>query len=64
MPLAVCSQTVVRKKVLDANPSVGEALSKLCGKIDPTTIRRLNYGVEAERKSIEEVARGFLSTLA
>ncbi len=54
---------IVRRKLLDAHPSVAQALSALGGKIDAKTMRRLNYAVDADGQPAADVARGFLATL-
>jgi glycine betaine/choline ABC-type transport system substrate-binding protein len=55
---------VVRRAVLDAHPSVGEALRALAGKIDSSAMRRLNRAVDVEGRAVPEVARGFLAGVA
>ena len=51
---------VVRKQVLDANPKVAEHLNALSAKLDDATMARLNASVDVDKKTIEDVARGFL----
>ncbi|WP_448694686.1 glycine betaine ABC transporter substrate-binding protein [Pseudomonas moraviensis] len=51
---------VVRTKVLEANPKIGELLSALSSKLDDGTIAGLNSRVDVGREAIEGVAKGFL----
>jgi osmoprotectant transport system substrate-binding protein len=51
---------VVRKQVLDANPKLADHLNALSSKLDDATMARLNASVDVDKKTIEEVARGFL----
>ena len=51
---------VVRKEVLDANPDLKDILESLSAKLDDSVMQRLNGQVDVDRKSIEEVAAGFL----
>ncbi len=51
---------VVRKQWLDANPKAAEALNALSAKLDDATMARLNATVDVEKKTVEEVAKGFL----
>lgn len=51
---------VVRKQVLDANPKIAEYLNALSSKLDDATMARLNASVDVDKKTIEDVARGFL----
>ncbi|MFQ6045052.1 MAG: glycine betaine ABC transporter substrate-binding protein [Gemmatimonadales bacterium] len=52
---------VVRRQLLEAHLEVGEALNSLGGTIDEETMRRMNYLVDVERRSVREVAREFLA---
>ncbi|KAB7619296.1 glycine betaine ABC transporter substrate-binding protein [Verminephrobacter eiseniae] len=52
---------VVRKAVLDANPSLAPILNALSEKLDAPTMARLNASVDVSRKSLREVARDFLT---
>lgn len=54
---------IVRRAVLDAHPSVGEALRALSPKLDGSTMRRLNRALDVDGRPVAEVARGFLSGL-
>ena len=51
---------VVRKETLDKNPKLVELLNGLSAKLDDATMARLNASVDVDKKSIEEVAAGFL----
>ena len=51
---------VVRKQTLDANPKLAEHLNALSAKLDDATMARLNASVDVDKKTIEDVARGFL----
>ena len=54
---------VVRRAVLEAHPSVSDALRALSPKIDGSTMRRLNRALDVDGRPVAEVARGFLSGL-
>jgi osmoprotectant transport system substrate-binding protein len=54
---------VIRKEILDKYPEVGEALNLLAGKIDDATMTELNYLVDVQGDSVEEVAANFLASL-
>lgn len=51
---------VIRKAALDKNPKLAELLNELSGKLDDQTMARLNARVDVEKKTIEEVATGYL----
>ncbi len=51
---------VVRKEALDKNPKLGEALNALSARLDDSVMARLNASVDVDKKSVEEVAAGFL----
>jgi len=51
---------VIRKETLDKNPKLAELLNGLSAKLDDATMARLNASVDVDKKSIEEVATGFL----
>jgi osmoprotectant transport system substrate-binding protein len=55
---------VVRKETLDKNPKLGEALNALSAKLDDATMAKLNASVDVDKKSVEEVAAGFLKSQA
>ncbi|MCP3952220.1 MAG: glycine betaine ABC transporter substrate-binding protein [Desulfobacterales bacterium] len=50
----------VRKETLDANPDLAEYLNKLSGFFDDATMSALNAEVDVDKKSVTEVAQGFL----
>lgn len=58
------STAVVRKDTLDKNPKLAELLNALAAKLDDDTMRALNGAVDIDRKSVEEVATGFLKQQA
>jgi len=51
---------VIRKAVLDANPSLGTILNSLSAKLDAPTMARLNASVDVSKKSFSDVAHDFL----
>ena len=51
---------LVREDILKDHPEVEEVLNKLSGKIDEETMINLNYQVDEEGKTPEEVAHNFL----
>lgn len=51
---------VIRKETLDKNPKLAEILNGLSAKLDDATMAKLNASVDVDKKSIEEVAAGFL----
>ncbi|MFJ3485954.1 glycine betaine ABC transporter substrate-binding protein [Pseudomonas sp. NPDC090202] len=51
---------VIRTKVVEENPKVGELLNALSATLDDDTIARLNSRVDVGRESIESVAKEFL----
>jgi len=51
---------VVRKQVLDANPKLADWLNALSAKLDDATMARLNASVDVDKKTVEDVAHGFL----
>ena len=53
---------VVRKETLDKNPKLAEILNSLSAKLDDATMARLNASVDVDKKSVEEVAAGFLKS--
>ncbi len=50
----------VRKETLAANPDLAEHLNTLSGLIDDATMSSLNANVDVDKKSVTEVAKGFL----
>lgn len=55
---------VVRKETLDKNPKLAELLNGLSAKLDDATMAKLNATVDVDKKTIEEVAAGFLKAQA
>lgn len=55
---------VVRKATLDKNPAMADALNALSAKLDDSTMANLNAAIDVEKKSVEEVAAGFLKSQA
>jgi osmoprotectant transport system substrate-binding protein len=53
---------VVRKEILDKNPKIGDALNALSAKLNDDNMAKLNASVDVDKKSIEDVAEGFLKT--
>jgi osmoprotectant transport system substrate-binding protein len=51
---------VIRKETLDKNPRLAEILNGLSAKLDDAVMAKLNASVDVEKKSVEEVAAGFL----
>ena len=53
---------VVRKEVLDKNPKIADALNALSAKLNNDTMAKLNASVDVDKKTVEEVASGFLKS--
>jgi osmoprotectant transport system substrate-binding protein len=53
---------VIRKEALAKNPKVAEPLNALAAKLNDMTMQRLNASVDVEKKTVEEVANGFLKS--
>jgi osmoprotectant transport system substrate-binding protein len=53
---------VVRKETLDKNPKLAEILNGLSAKLDDATMAKLNASVDVDKKTVEEVATGFLKS--
>jgi osmoprotectant transport system substrate-binding protein len=51
---------VIRKDTLDKNPKLAEILNGLSAKLDDAIMAKLNATVDVEKKSVEEVAAGYL----
>ena len=51
---------VIRTKIMEENPKIGELLNALSSKLDDETIASLNSRVDVGRESIESVSREFL----
>ncbi|TFH87879.1 glycine betaine ABC transporter substrate-binding protein [Billgrantia azerbaijanica] len=52
---------VVREETLEANPELAEQMNTLSARLDDQTMANLNAQVDVERKTIEDVARYFLT---
>ncbi|HWR44956.1 glycine betaine ABC transporter substrate-binding protein [Sporomusa sp.] len=50
-----------RKEILDAYPQIPEQMKKLSSLLDNNTIMDLNKAVDIDKKSVEEVAKEFLT---
>jgi osmoprotectant transport system substrate-binding protein len=53
---------VVRKETLDKNPKMAEALNSLSSKLDDAVMARLNASVDVDKKTVEDVAKEFLTS--
>ncbi|MDF2595651.1 MAG: opuCC, partial [Clostridia bacterium] len=53
---------IVKNETLKKHPELEGVLNKLAGKISDEDMTNLNYQVDVEKKSIEEVAKGFLES--
>ena len=53
---------VVRKETLDKNPKLADVLNKLSAKLDDASMAKLNASVDVDKKTVEEVATGFLKS--
>ncbi|GEL76514.1 glycine betaine ABC transporter substrate-binding protein [Tenuibacillus multivorans] len=53
--------TVIRTEVLDNNPEIEELLKPMADNLDSETMIKLNYEVDVEERSVEEVAQEFLT---
>ena len=51
---------VVRKEILDKNPKLAEPLNALAAKLNDDNMAKLNASVDVDKKSVEDVAEGFL----
>src|SRR5450631_252220 len=51
---------VVRKEILDKNPKLADALNALSAKLNDDNMSKLNASVDVDKKSVEDVAHGFL----
>lgn len=54
---------IVRKEVLDKHPELKTVLNMLGGKLDDATMTDLNYLVDVEGESVENVATEFLKSM-
>src|SRR5450432_1849686 len=53
---------VVRKEILDKNPKIAEPLNALSAKLNDDNMAKLNASVDVDKKTVEEVAEGFLKS--
>jgi osmoprotectant transport system substrate-binding protein len=51
---------VVRKEVLDKHPKLAEPLNALSARLNDENMGKLNASVDVDKKSVEDVAEGFL----
>lgn len=51
---------VIRTEVLEANPQLKDIIEALAVKLDDSTMQRLNGEVDVEKRTIEDVASGYL----
>lgn len=51
---------IVRQDTLKAHPEISSILNELSGKINNDTMKQLNYQVDVQHKSADDVARQFL----
>lgn len=51
---------VIRTEVLEANPKTGELLNSVSAKLNDQVMASLNAAVDVDKKTIEDVAAGFL----
>src|ERR1700687_1955327 len=54
---------VVRKEILDKNPKIADALNALAAKLNDENMSKLNASVDVDKKTVEEVAEGFLKAV-
>jgi osmoprotectant transport system substrate-binding protein len=52
----------VRKEILDKYPKIADALNALAAKLNDETMAKLNASVDVDKKTVEEVASGFLKS--
>jgi osmoprotectant transport system substrate-binding protein len=53
---------VVRKEILDKYPKIADPLNALAAKLNDETMAKLNASVDVDKKTVEEVADGFLKS--
>ena len=53
---------VVRKEILDKYPKIADPLNALAAKLNDENMSKLNASVDVDKKTVEEVAEGFLKT--
>jgi osmoprotectant transport system substrate-binding protein len=51
---------IIRQEILMQHPEIKGALDKLAGKISDDDMRQLNYALDGQHRSVEEVVREFL----
>jgi glycine betaine/choline ABC-type transport system substrate-binding protein len=54
---------IVRTAILLKQPRMAAAIARLSGRVDATTMRRLNYAVDAQHRDPAVVVREFLDSL-
>ena len=52
---------MLRNEALEEYPELKEILNTLAGAVDDATIQDLNYQVDVEKRSVEDVAKEFLT---
>ena len=52
---------ICRNEALEEYPELKEILNTLAGAVDDATIQDLNYQVDVEKRSVEDVAKEFLT---
>jgi len=52
---------ICRNEILEKHPELKTILNSFAGAIDDTTMQELNYQVDVEQRSVEEVAKEFLT---
>jgi osmoprotectant transport system substrate-binding protein len=53
---------VVRKEILDKYPKIADPLNALAAKLNDETMAKLNASVDVDKKTVEDVASGFLKS--
>jgi osmoprotectant transport system substrate-binding protein len=53
---------VVRKEILDKYPKIADPLNALAAKLNDESMAKLNASVDVDKKTVEEVASGFLKS--
>lgn len=53
---------ICRNDTLKAHPELSEVLNSLAGQIDDVTMQELNFKVEGDKRSVEDVAKEFLQS--
>ena len=52
----------MRKEILDKYPKIADPLNALAAKLNDETMAKLNASVDVDKKTVEEVASGFLKS--